>query len=374
MTYDVAVIGLGIVGASAVHAVARTGARVLALDAGVPGAGTSSSSFAWLNSVKKEPEAYHQLNVEGMAAHRELARELGVGAGHHDGGSLEWAPGGEPERELRARVERLARWGYPASFIRRERALSLEPGLAIPDHVRDVAFFAADAWLDAPRLIETLLDAAAAKGAEIRANTAVRSFRVHGGRVEALRVDGGEIVATSVLVCVGPTTQAFLEPLGVDIPVGRVPGLLAVTSRPSEALHRVVHAPGIHLRPDAGGGLRLGSEDADALVKDADSAAARATGAALLLERAAGAFRAACDVKVVETRVGVRPMPADRHTIAGRLPGFSNAWMSATHSGVTLGPLLGRLMADEIVHGAPSAALAPFRPERFAAAAPAAAR
>lgn len=374
MTYDVAVIGLGIVGAAAAHAVARTGSRVLALDAGAPGAGTSSRSFAWLNSVKKEPEAYHQLNVEGMAAHRELARELGVGAGHHDGGSLEWAGSGEPERELRARVERLARWGYPASFISRKRALSLEPGLAIPDHVREVAFFAADAWLDAPRLIETLLGAAAAKGAEIRANTAVRSFRAHGGRVEALAADGGEIVARSVLVCVGPATQAYLEPLGVTIPVGRVPGLLAVTSRPAEALHRVVHAPGIHLRPDASGGLLLGSEDADALVANADSAAARADGSALLLERAAVVFQAARDVKVVETRVGVRPMPIDRHTIAGRVPGFANAWVIATHSGVTLGPLLGRLMADEIVRATPSATLAPFRPERFAAAALAAAR
>jgi len=39
--------------------------------------------------------------------------------------------------------------------------------------------------------------------------------------------------------------------------------------------------------------------------------------------------------------------------------------MLATHSGVTLGPLLGRLIADEIVRGTPSAMLGPFRPDRF---------
>jgi glycine/D-amino acid oxidase-like deaminating enzyme len=75
---------------------------------------------------------------------------------------------------------------------------------------------------------------------------------------------------------------------------------------------------------------------------------------------------AARGVKVIDRRVGVRPMPADRHTIAGRLPGFDNAWVIATHSGVTLGPLLGRLISDEVLGGAPHAALAPFRPERFA--------
>jgi glycine/D-amino acid oxidase-like deaminating enzyme len=37
----------------------------------------------------------------------------------------------------------------------------------------------------------------------------------------------------------------------------------------------------------------------------------------------------------------------------------------ATHSGVTLGPLLGRLAADEILGGSPSALLAAFRPDRF---------
>ena len=48
---DVAIIGVGIVGASALYALTRAGVRAVALDAGVPGAGTSSRSFAWVNSV-----------------------------------------------------------------------------------------------------------------------------------------------------------------------------------------------------------------------------------------------------------------------------------------------------------------------------------
>jgi len=243
MHYDVAVVGLGIVGASAVYAAAWAGARVLALDAGTPGGGTSGSSFAWLNSVRKEPDAYHRLNAAGMTAHRELSRELGGDAGYHDGGSLEWADGDDAERELRERVHRLASRGYPAEWISRERATELEPGLAIPDQVRDVAFFAADAWLDAPRLIGRLLAAASARDAEVREGKTVRSLRTRGDRVEALVLDDGEATASSVLVCVGPATQAFLEPLGVVIPVGRVPGLLAVTSHPATACSANGHHP-----------------------------------------------------------------------------------------------------------------------------------
>jgi glycine/D-amino acid oxidase-like deaminating enzyme len=360
--YDVAIVGLGIVGASAVYAAAWAGARVLALDAGAPGGGTSGTSFAWLNSVRKEPDVYHRLNAAGMTAHRELSRELGGDAGYHDGGSLEWADAGGAERELRERVHQLAARGYPAEWISRERATELEPGLAVPEKVRDVAFFAADAWLDAPRLIGRLLAAASARGADVRDGKAVRSFRRRGDRIEAVVVDDSEMTARSVLVCVGPATQAFLTPLGVTIPVGQVPGLLAVTSRPSVPLGRVVHAPGIHVRPDAGGGLLMGAEDVDTLAANSGSPVSLS---ALLLERAARVFPAARQLRIVDSRVGVRPMPGDRHTIAGRIPGFANAWLIATHSGITLGPLLGRLMADEIVRDKPSSTLAPFRPERF---------
>jgi glycine/D-amino acid oxidase-like deaminating enzyme len=363
--YDVAVIGLGIVGASAAYAAAWAGARVLALDAATPGGGTSGTSFAWLNSVRKEPDVYHRLNAAGMTAHRELSRELGGDAGYHDGGSLEWAEAEDEARELRERVHRLAGRGYPAEWISRERAAAMEPGLAIADRVQEVAFYSADAWLDAPRLIGRLLAAAAARGAEVRERTAV-TLRARGDRLETLAGDGGEIAVESILICVGPATQAFLEPLGVTLPIGKVPGLLAVTSRPAQPLRRVIHAPGVHLRPDASGGLLLGAEDLDAVAAGADSPAALATPAAQLLERAAHVFPAARGLKLVDARVGVRPMPGDRHTIAGRIPGFTNGWMIATHSGVTLGPLLGRLMSDEIVRSKPSPALAPFRPERFA--------
>ena len=364
--HDIAIVGLGIVGASAAYAAARAGARVVALDAGVAGEGTSGTSFAWLNSVRKEPEAYHRLNADGMAAHRELARELGAAAGHHEGGSLEWATGDEPERELSARVARLAGRGYPAAFLPRERVSAMEPALNVPDDVREVAFYAADGWLDAPRLIRALLAAASVRGADVRERAPVRSLRVRERRVQTVVADGGEAIAGSVLICVGASTHEFLSPLGVSIPVDRVPGLLAVTSPPAQSLRRVVHAPGIHLRPDAGGGLVLGADDVDAPAAEARSASTLDELAALLLERAGCVMPAVRGVKVVDRRVGVRPMPADRHTIAGRIPGLDNAWVIATHSGVTLGPLLGRLLSDEILGGASHATLAPFRPERFA--------
>jgi hypothetical protein len=106
--------------------------------------------------------------------------------------------------------------------------------------------------------------------------------------VEALVVGGAEIAAGAVLICVGPATEAFLASLGVRMPVGRVPGLLALTSPPAEPLRRVVHAPGVHLRPEAGGGLLVGADDVDAARRGGRLAVGtrRAGGAAARAQRA----------------------------------------------------------------------------------------
>src|SRR5262249_49877130 len=158
------------------------------------------------------------------------------------------------DRALRARVTRLSGLGYPARWIGRDEALSIEGGLTIPTAVSEGAFYEADGWLDAPRLIARLLAAARARGPELRQHTRGRSVRRQGDRVAALLTDDGEVAADSVLLCAGPATRAVLEPIGISIPIDRMAGLLAVTSRPARPLGRVVHAPGVHLRPDASGG------------------------------------------------------------------------------------------------------------------------
>ena len=58
-------------------------------------------------------------------------------------------------------------------------------------------------------------------------------------------------------------------------------------------------------------------------------------------------------------------MPRDGRSIAGPVPGTEGLYVLATHSGVTLAPVLGALLAEEIAVGAPPPMLAGFRPDRF---------
>jgi glycine/D-amino acid oxidase-like deaminating enzyme len=59
-------------------------------------------------------------------------------------------------------------------------------------------------------------------------------------------------------------------------------------------------------------------------------------------------------------------MPADGQSIVGWLPGTGGLYVAVTHSGVTLGAHLAELMTSELLAGAVTGELAPYRPGRFA--------
>jgi glycine/D-amino acid oxidase-like deaminating enzyme len=365
--YEVVVIGAGMLGASAAYRLACAGRRVVLIEAAEPASGATGNSFSWLNAVSKEPEAYHRLNADGMAEYPGLAEELGVEFGLHGGGSLGWGGTAAEQARIRARVERLEGWGYPAHWISRAEALQLEPALAIGEEVEGVAYHPGDGWVDAPRLVRALVNRALAEGADLRRATPVRSLRRFGERVTAVVTDRDEVAVEQVLVAAGTRTPDLLAPLGFTLPVERVPGLLAVTAPVVARPERVVYAPGVHVRPDPEGGIRIGADDVDALASEETDAEAARGLVGPLLERARAAVPGADGAALTRVHVGIRPVPGDGHTVAGPVPGLSNVWTLVTHSGVTLGPLLGRLIAAEMGGGAMDARLASFRPDRFLA-------
>lgn len=57
------------------------------------------------------------------------------------------------------------------------------------------------------------------------------------------------------------------------------------------------------------------------------------------------------------------PYPPDAHPIVGWLPGLQNVYVAVTHSGATLGPYLGKLVAEEVL-GERNQVLEHYRPDR----------
>ena len=58
-------------------------------------------------------------------------------------------------------------------------------------------------------------------------------------------------------------------------------------------------------------------------------------------------------------------MPLDGYPILGFSSNAPNVYIALTHSGVTLGPLIGELATIEILDDVQIESVAPYRPERF---------
>jgi len=54
------------------------------------------------------------------------------------------------------------------------------------------------------------------------------------------------------------------------------------------------------------------------------------------------------DVRLIDDRMGMRPMPADGEPIIGPLPGHPDAYLAVMHSAVRLAPEVGRRIAAEL--------------------------
>ncbi|MDP8978013.1 MAG: FAD-binding oxidoreductase, partial [Actinomycetota bacterium] len=83
--------------------------------------------------------------------------------------------------------------------------------------------------------------------------------------------------------------------------------------------------------------------------------------------RAAALVPALAGAPILEVRARARPVPADGFSCVGGLPGLAGYVEAVTHSGVTLGPLLGRLVARAILTGHVDRLLDAYRPDRFPA-------
>lgn len=346
-------------------------AQVLILDRSRPGSGTTSASFAWANANQKTPRDYFELNRAGLEEHYRLRDELRGGIGPpclHLGGNLEWAGDEEALERLERRVERLRSWGYAAEWRKASWANeTLEPNVAFPSPETPVAFFHDEVWIDAPRLAGTLVERACEKGAETRFGSAVEEIEVAGGRVSALRLDRGErLPCDAVVNAAGPEADRVAALLGRALPLRPSRGLLVRLAVQGTPVDRLLHSPHINLRPDGPGGILLqhGSIDRklESDVADKDSLSQE------LLERACRVVPALGSAEVEDVRVGVRPMPEDGLPCVGAVAGLPGYYEAVTHSGVTLGPLLGRLLAREILTGEVDTLVAPFRPDRFAQA------
>ena len=386
-TFDVIVVGGGIVGCASAFYLTRRGMQVAVVERAAVGGGTTSNSFAWINATSKvADEAYHRLNALGQATYRELAREYGEARiGLNPSGMLQWVRRSDEAgyQSMSEQARKLKEFGYASTWIGREELTTLEPHVEFDDDV-EALYAMGDPCLDAPFFARFLADEVRGGGGAVFENCAARELQMTDeGAVTGLVTDQGTVKAPRVLVAAGPGTPEVLSELtGYDgfaarFPMNRVPGLLVTSpsTAPHQLLRHIVYTlsgDAFHMLPAPNGGIKIGADDTDGLVAEQPPLDSKTVldAAAVLLERARAmipAFPGKACLDDCRIGIGVRPYPQDGKTLAGELPGAEGLYVIATHSGVTLSPAVGQLMSELIAEGRRPEQLEPFGLDRFQA-------
>ena len=369
--FDAVVIGGGIVGTTAAYFICRKGMKVALVEKETLAGGTS----------KTANESYHRLNARGLAAYCEMAVEFGEEAmGLNPCGSLNVVRSSDSAAHAAAKEQAraLSDFGYPATWIGTGDLRIMEPHLNLPNDA-EALFAMADNCLNAPHFVNFMAQQIRNQGGSVFENCAALSLQAEDdGQVSGLETAQGKLSTEHVVVAAGPGTPEVLSALtGYDgfaarFPMHRVPGLLVRTpaTAPRRLIRHVTYlstGTEIHMLPDFNGGLKIGADDTDGMV-DAESAPEHLHNVAgILLDRTKDLlpeFAGRDCLDECEMTVGVRPYPKDGHSLAGPLPGAQGLYVIATHSGITLAPAIGGLMADLIDSGTVPEMLAPFTLDR----------
>jgi glycine/D-amino acid oxidase-like deaminating enzyme len=350
------VVGAGIVGAAVAFHLTRAGARVTVVERDRPAGGTTSTTFARLSAFDKDPEAYFRLNHAGMREHAELAAMLPSSDWHHRCGALLWESEPGP---LAARAVRFSDWGYPLRWSERTDVdLAL-----VPSSVPRVLTIPEEGWVDASALTLLLLAKARRHGAELAIGEDVVDLaRAFGGGGWRVALDSGQRLTCDVVVnAAGAAADRIAALAGVRLGLKPSRGLLADLVMPMGSLSRIVHTDQVSVRPAGPRRVMVRSDQIDRRMEGSSEVSLTALSEDLL-RRARATVPGLRSATLTGARVGARVIPLGGYPSVGGVADLPGYYQAATHSGVILAPLVGRLLAEEVTRGEVHPLLAPYRP------------
>ena len=332
----VIVVGAGIVGASCAYHLSKLGAEVTVLETGAVGGGASAKSFGWINASFAETPAYYALRRAAIDVFRTLSAELSLPRVSWKG-ALWWEDEGEA---FEAQWSEVTARGYEVERIDAARFAAMEPAVADPPEVCILG--KVEGAADGAAVARALL---AASGARVLIGCDVTAVSP-----TSVQTSHGVLTADHVVVAVGAKSGALL-----GLPMENQAGLILHTKPVAPVVGHIIMSPDVHFRQDPAGQIVMGEIFSGGGLGDRDVTAFAGEMLTRLQKRLPSV-----NLEIKNVMLGLRPVPKDGLPMVGWVDGVYSATM---HSGITLGPMIGQLVAAEVM-GTRQAILAPFRPDR----------
>lgn len=372
-TFDVAIVGGGLIGASISFELAAENLRVVVIDRQKPGLEASWAAAGMLSPGPNstEDEALTPLAKESLRLYPEFIAEVEKASGRSAslvrGGALEIFSGPLAENDRDKMVASHQRLGLAAEAVSLEAARKLEK--AIGPAARAVAWLPEEATVEPRMLMDAVLAANVQRGVEIAADCAVTSLVCErsqsGTRCTGVFAGENKIEAKFVVLAAGCFTGAIkcnAEAVPFSASLRPVRGQMIAFCPKGLRLSRVLRCERGYLVPRRDGRIVAGStaEDAGFEKRVTREGLQSIVSAAVELVPELG------DAEIVETWSGLRPGTPDGLPILG--PTGIEGLLAATghfRNGILLAPVTAKLIKDWIVRGQVSSDVTRFSPLRF---------
>ena len=349
-TWDVVIVGGGIIGLSLALSLRKHGAAVLVVERHEPGREASHAAAGMLAHCDPHtPEKLRSLAMASAQLYAEFVHELEDESGQQV----------DLRREgsiiLDGNGQSLCRDAQP---LNQRQVAKLEPSLA--DAAGEAEFWP-EASVDPRALSAAALKAAKHRGIEIASGTPVAAIQVTEGRAAGVKTARTHFPAPVVVNCAGAWAGqiAGTPPL----PTRPVKGqMLSVIAPRRDFLRHVVRGPGAYLVSRSDGRILIGATVEEAgFDKRTDPSTIQS-----LHQAAANLAPELGQARMLEAWAGLRPGTPDNLPILGAtsLPGY---FVAAGHfrDGILLAPITALLMTQAVRGAKPEFDISAFSPARF---------
>lgn len=366
-TYDVVIVGAGIVGAACADVFAQRGLRVVVVDRDVVGSGATAAGMGHI-VVMDDSDAQFALTHYSQQLWQQLRPELPDDVEYEQAGTI-WVAADEDEMaEVRRKREYYHRRGVNVEVMDAEQLRQAEPNLR--DGLAGGLLVSGDAVLYPPCAARFLITRAQQRGAKVRLGASVTEISEG-----SVRLNDGQQIAGGIVVNAAGANAGELN-TGIDVKKRK--GHLVITDRyPGFVRHQLVElgylksahslskdSVAFNVQPRRTGQILIGSSrQYGAEHKEVDQAIL-----ASMVRRAQEYMPAIGAMSAVRVWTGFRAATPDKLPLIGPCPGYKTVYLATGHEGlgITTSLATARILADQVTGAKPEIAVEPYLPSRTA--------
>lgn len=357
---DIAVIGCGALGAGIAYNIARLGWKPLVFEARYFGYGSTGRDVGVIRGRHKDPDVA-KLASEGLKLHEKLPEELESNTLFRQDGVLTVALTDEEAEALRREFSSYVTGGFRE--LSREEAASRYPYIRLDD-VKLCYLSPREGLVHPLAVLWGYLDALRKLGGEVVKPAEVTSIEVE-GRQLAVKTTAGEYKAGKVVVAAGFESRELLSRLRVEIPLDPLAKEALVTEPMRPFLDPVVERPSTGLMvAQTMRGEVIGT--VGSLGKTSDLSLSSYRFLRDFAKQATQLIPALRSLKVLRQWTCILDMTPDGKPVIGETSVSGVYVACGMHDyGLSLVPIVSKLLAKLVVEGVEDPLLKPFSPERF---------